>query len=102
MIDSDDGRPDAGLIGQLRAEFEPANAASRERVSQRLATSVGALVLRGGPTSLPASNATAGLARLALAARGPALGLSFLLGAASSVGVYATLRRPEAHIVYRD
>ena len=103
MTDSDEARPNAELIGQLRAEFRPANMASKERVSQRLAASIGASVLRGAPTGSAAGSSAAGFARLAFAARGPALGLSFLLGAASGVGAYATLRQPQAPtILYRD
>ncbi len=91
MTDSDPDSVDPELLALLRADFAPAAAAVKERVSNRLAHSVGALALSRG-----ALGARARLGKLGFLA-------SFAVGAACGAGLYAAVRRPvPERVVYVD
>lgn len=97
MTDSDQDSVDPELLALLRSDFAPAAAAVKERVSNRLAHSVGALALsRGALGASSGFGARAGLRKLSFLA-------SFAVGAACGAGLYAAARRPmPERVVYVD
>jgi len=101
MNDSnDEGAPDAEMVASLRAEFVPAGAAVKERVSSRLTHSVGALAL-GHAVPLATSSARSPLS--AFRAHRWGFIARFGLGAAFGGGLFAVAKRPEpARLVYVD
>ncbi|HWZ92867.1 MAG TPA: hypothetical protein VNW92_28575 [Polyangiaceae bacterium] len=91
---------DPEMVALLRADFAPASAAVKERVSSRLTHSVGALALSG--TTPVAVNPNPSLSA-AFRAHRVGFIASFGLGAIFGGGMYAAARRPEpARIVYVD
>ena len=105
MTDPDQDRVDPEMLALLRADFAPAGAAVKERVSSRLAHSVGALTLSGGALGAHAGLAARPATGLWLALRAHPLGFfaSFVLGAACGAGLYATARAPAPErVVYVD
>ena len=89
---------DPEMVALLRADFAPASAAVKERVSSRLTHSVGVLAL-GSAAPLAAKPS------LLAAIRAHRLGFiaSFGLGAAFGGGLYAAVRPPAlARLVYVD
>ena len=95
MNDIDREPEDPELIAALRADFAPAHALAKERVSQRLAASVGALILNG-PPRLPAPVPARPLAPILTALRAYpfVFVVGFALGGASGAGLLAALRSP--------
>jgi hypothetical protein len=91
---------DPELVAQLRADFEPAQAIAKERVSQRLAASIGALALNAqapAPSTLPARTVATGLG--ALRAHPLVFLLGFAFGSAAGAGLVASLRpQPKAEV----
>jgi hypothetical protein len=96
--------PDPEMLALLRAEFEHADSAAKERVSTRLAQSVGFLSLsRASATRTPIAKSSA--ASFLAAFRAYPLGFvaSFSVGTALGAGLYAQARRTEpARTAYVD
>jgi len=95
MNDIDRDPLDPELVAQLRADFEPAQVSAKERVSQRLAASIGALALHPqtpAPSRLPTRIAKSGLG--ALRAHPLIFLAGFAFGSASGAGLVASLRSP--------
>jgi len=94
MNDIDRESENSELIAMLRADFTPAHALAKERVSQRLAASVGALILNG-PPRLPAPPARSLAPMLAALPAYPLVFVAvFALGGASGAGLVVALRSP--------
>jgi hypothetical protein len=93
MTDSDQESVDPEMLALLRADFAPAGVAVKERVSSRLAQTVGAFALGGSAYAGLGARPTAG-PWLALRAHPLGFFASFALGAACGVGLYAGVRRP--------
>ncbi len=100
MNHCNDEAPDPQMISLLRAEFAPASVGAKERVSNRLAQSAGALALSHAGAVPPAASVS-----LLAAFRAHPLGFvaSFVVGAAFGSGLYAAARRAEPpRLVYVD
>jgi hypothetical protein len=105
MTEPDQDRVDPEMLALLRADFAHASAAVKERVSSRVAHSVGALALSGGTPGAQAALAARPATGLWLALRAHQLGFfaSFALGAACGAGLYAAARAPALErVVYVD
>ncbi len=102
MTDPDQDRVDPEMLALLRADFAHAGVAVKERVSSRLAQSVGVLALSGGAHAGLGARPSAG-PWLALRAHPLGFFASFALGAACGAGLYAAARRPAPErVVYVD
>ncbi len=102
MTHPNDEALDSDMKALLRADFAPASAASKDRVSNRIVQSLGAAALSrvAGPAQTPVHARP-----LAAALRAHPSGFitSFALGAVVASGLYAAVRRPEpVRIVYVD
>lgn len=96
MTESEPESVDPALLGALRADFEPVAAVARERVAERLASSVGTLSL-GRPLSAPLTPSPVGWAR----ARSLSWLASFVLGGLCGAGLYGALRaEPAPRVIY--
>jgi hypothetical protein len=96
MNDSDQDALDPEMVSLLRAEFAPASAEVKERVSNRLAQSAGALALSRatGAPQIPVASSPAPLLA-ALRAHSLGFAATFVLGTAFGSGLYAATRRAE-------
>jgi len=102
MTQPDEQALDSEMKALLRADFAPASAASKDRVSNRIVQSLGSAALSrvAGRAQTPVRARP-----LAAALRAHPAGFitSFALGAAVASGLYAAVRRPEpVRIVYVD
>src|SRR5579859_3181696 len=99
MSDSEAKVSDATILESLRADIVAPPSDAKERVSNRVLLSIGALTTVAAPGVGAAKDLRSSFAS---ALRRPlVLGLTFALGGATGAGLYATLeRRPEPRIIY--
>ena len=94
MNEANQDLPEPGLIAALRADFSPAGAAVRKRVSERLVLEIGALAMKAGAGQSSPDALTQTLTVLKI--KRASLLLSFVLGASFGAGSSALLRPTRA------